>query len=216
MVGAIKAVSRFDPGRGTPLAQFAAPFIHGELKHHLRDNLGLPRVPRATQSRAIKVVKAARALSLRLGRAPDATEIAASTGVDPTEVVASLELSAAQRTRSLNAAGTPESPSPLDSLAEDDEGLELVEYRESLSRVLGSLEGRERTLLFLRLGAGRSHREAARAMGISPSQAARLFRQGLAKARAIADAIDEPRPEAPAMPAGSHEGRPGELSPELA
>ena len=49
---AVKAVSRFDPDRGTPLTQFAVPFIHGKLRHHLRDNLGLPRGPRARQSDA--------------------------------------------------------------------------------------------------------------------------------------------------------------------
>ena len=68
IVGAVKAASRFDPARGTPLAQFAVPFIHGELRHHLRDNLGLPRGPRATQANAAKVIRAATAISGRVGR----------------------------------------------------------------------------------------------------------------------------------------------------
>ena len=36
-VGLIKAVDRFDPGRGVALSAFAGPFIEGEIRHHLRD-----------------------------------------------------------------------------------------------------------------------------------------------------------------------------------
>ncbi len=35
-IGLIKAVDRFDPGRGTALSAFAGPFIEGEIRHHLR------------------------------------------------------------------------------------------------------------------------------------------------------------------------------------
>jgi RNA polymerase sigma-B factor len=192
-VGAIKAASRFDPSRGTPLVQFAIPFIHGELRHHLRDNLGLPRGPRALQSRAATVTRAASALSIQLGRQARAIEIASRTGLTEAEVQVSLELAAAQRTVSMNARHATGSASPLDSLAGDDERLAAVEYRQSLSRILGSLEGRERSILFLRLGAGRTLREVARELGISPGQASRIFRQALKKARAIAAGV-EPSP----------------------
>ncbi|MGH2964370.1 MAG: sigma-70 family RNA polymerase sigma factor [Solirubrobacterales bacterium] len=192
IVGAVKAVSRFDPDRGTPLAQFAVPFIHGELRHHLRDNLGLPRGPRARQSDAAKVIRAARAISGRLGRPARADEVAAETGLTDDEARATMELAEAQRTTSLNAGHEAESSAPLDALARDDEGLEAVERRHWLSRILGSLDGRERSLLFLRLGAGRSRREAARALGLSPAQESRLFRRALDKARAVAAALDGP------------------------
>jgi RNA polymerase sigma-B factor len=36
-IGLIKAVDRFDPGRGPALSAFAGPFIEGEIRHHLRD-----------------------------------------------------------------------------------------------------------------------------------------------------------------------------------
>jgi RNA polymerase sigma factor (sigma-70 family) len=80
----------------------------------------------------------------------------------------------------------------MDALARDDHELEAVEQRHWLSRVLGSLDRRERSLLFLRLGAGRTRREAARELGISPAQESRLFRRALDKARAVAAALDGP------------------------
>jgi RNA polymerase sigma-B factor len=192
IVGAIKAASRFDQGRGTPLVQFAVPFIHGELRHHLRDNLGLPRGPRAMQSNAGKVIRAATAIASRHGRPARADEIVAETGLTEEEVVATIELADAQRIRSLNAENAVGSPSPIDALARDDHELEAVEQRHWLSRVLGSLDRRERSLLFLRLGAGRTRREAARELGISPAQESRLFRRALDKARAVAAALDGP------------------------
>src|SRR5262245_19360579 len=45
-IGLIKAVDRFEPGRGVDLAAFAAPTIVGEIKHHLRDRSTLIRMPR--------------------------------------------------------------------------------------------------------------------------------------------------------------------------
>jgi DNA-directed RNA polymerase specialized sigma subunit len=150
------------------------------------------------QSRVSKVTGAAGALSVHLGRPARVGEIAARTGLPEAEVVDSLELAAAQRVISMNAAPNDGSPSPLDSLAEDDDRLAVVEHRHSLGRVLGSLEGRERSLLFLRLGVGRTQREAARELGLSPGQAARIFRQALNKARAIAAAIERSPDEDPA------------------
>ncbi len=199
LLGAVKAVSRFDPARGTPLATYAAPYIHGELRHHLRDNLGLPRVPRATQTRAFKVAQAANALSGRSGAPASAGEIALNTGIPRDEVVALLELNAAQRTRSLNAPSRA-GEAVVDQLAGDDGWLEDLEYRHSLSRILGRLEQRERSVLFLRLGVGRTHGETARALGLSPGQAARLYRRALDKARAVAGGLAEPDREPEPQP----------------
>ena len=144
------------------------------------------------QSNAGKVTRAARGLSARLGRPARANEIAAETGLTEDEALATMELADAQRIRSLNAGHEVESPVPLDALARDDEGLEAVERRHWLSRVLGSLNGRERSLLFLRLGAGRTRREAARELGLSAAQESRLFRRALDKARAVAAGLDGP------------------------
>jgi RNA polymerase sigma-B factor len=46
-IGLIKAVDRFDPARGRPLAALAAPTIEGEIRHHLRDNAGAGTSPAA-------------------------------------------------------------------------------------------------------------------------------------------------------------------------
>jgi RNA polymerase sigma-B factor len=45
-VGLIKAVDRYEPGRGVTLGAFAAPTIAGEIQRHLRDRTWPLTVPR--------------------------------------------------------------------------------------------------------------------------------------------------------------------------
>lgn len=51
-VGLIKAVDRFDPGRGVTLGAYAAPTIAGEIRRHLRDRVTLIRIPRGAGDEA--------------------------------------------------------------------------------------------------------------------------------------------------------------------
>lgn len=51
-VGLIKAVDRFDPGRGVTLGAYAAPTIAGEIQRHLRDRATLIRIPRGAGDEA--------------------------------------------------------------------------------------------------------------------------------------------------------------------
>jgi RNA polymerase sigma-B factor len=54
-IGLIKAVDRFDAARGIPFAAYAAPFIAGEIRHHLRDRAAPVRVPRRLQAEGVRV-----------------------------------------------------------------------------------------------------------------------------------------------------------------
>ncbi|MBA2423809.1 MAG: sigma-70 family RNA polymerase sigma factor, partial [Actinobacteria bacterium] len=54
-LGLIKAVDRFDPERGVTLGAYATPTIAGEIQRHLRDRLGLIRVPRDAGDEATAV-----------------------------------------------------------------------------------------------------------------------------------------------------------------
>lgn len=55
-IGLIKAVDRFDAGRGVAFGAYAAPFIAGEIRHHLRDGCSPVRVPRRLQEEGVRVV----------------------------------------------------------------------------------------------------------------------------------------------------------------
>jgi RNA polymerase sigma-B factor len=55
-IGLIKAVDRYDAGRGVSFAAYATPFVAGEIRHHLRDRCGPVRVPRRLQAEGVRVV----------------------------------------------------------------------------------------------------------------------------------------------------------------
>ena len=54
-IGLIKAVDRYDAGRGVALGAYATPAIAGEIRHHLRDRSGPVRVPRRLAAAGLRV-----------------------------------------------------------------------------------------------------------------------------------------------------------------
>jgi RNA polymerase sigma-B factor len=90
-LGLIKAVDRFDPGRGTAFVTFAVPTILGELKRYLRDVGWSVRIPRGTRELALKVEQAERELSARVGRSPTLQELARVPGGQRRAVIDALK-----------------------------------------------------------------------------------------------------------------------------
>ena len=56
-LGLIQASNRYDTERGTPFPSFAKPHIRGAILHFLRDRVGLVRLPRAVEERAIRALR---------------------------------------------------------------------------------------------------------------------------------------------------------------
>jgi RNA polymerase sigma-B factor len=54
-IGLIKAADGFDEARSVAFPAYAAPFIAGEIRHHLRDRCAPVRVPRRLQAEGIRV-----------------------------------------------------------------------------------------------------------------------------------------------------------------
>ena len=79
-LGLVKAVERFDPGRGLEFTTFATPTIVGELKRHFRDKGWAVRVPRRVQELHLRITRVIDDLSLELGRSPTVPEIAHRAG----------------------------------------------------------------------------------------------------------------------------------------
>lgn len=47
MIGLIKAVEKYDPGKGSAFSSYAVPFIRGEILHHRRDKASAIKIPRS-------------------------------------------------------------------------------------------------------------------------------------------------------------------------
>ena len=189
-IGLIKAIDRFDPKRGTSLARFAHTYVEGEVRHHLRDNLGVPHVTRTMRVDAAQTARMANRLAGQLGRAPNADEIALTMGVEPSQVREALAVAAALRPpRSLDAGARPELGTPVEALGDTDERLERVEDLELLEGVFAALPESERYSLFLRVAADLPPDAVAKELGVSSRHGSRLVARALTRARTIARGI---------------------------
>ena len=185
-IGLIKAVDRFDPGRGVEFSTYATPTVVGEIKRHFRDKGWSVRVPRRLQELRMAISKATGELSQSLGRAPTVKEIAAHLEVSEDEVLDGIESAQAYSTLSLDGSGgdaDSEAPALADSLGTDDSALENVEYRETLRPLLASLPDRERQIILLRFFHNKTQSEIAEEVGVSQMHVSRLLAKSLGTLR---------------------------------
>src|SRR5436305_6640963 len=99
----LKAVERFDPGRGLEFSTFATPTIVGELKRHFRDKGWAVRVPRRVQELHLHLGSVVSTLAQELGRSPRLQEIAREAGASEEDVLEAMEAGRAYRLGSIDA-----------------------------------------------------------------------------------------------------------------
>jgi RNA polymerase sigma-B factor len=185
-IGLIKSVDRFDLERGVEFSTYATPTIVGEIKRHFRDKGWAVRVPRRLQELRLSLASATSELSQKQGRSPTVSELAAHLKITDEEVLEGLESANAYSTLSLDAgdSGSGDEPMPVaETLGVEDEGLEGVEYRESLKPMLEQLPPREKKILMLRFFKNMTQSEIAEEIGISQMHVSRLLRRALQSMR---------------------------------
>ena len=196
-IGLIKAVDRFDTGRGVEFSTYATPTIVGEIKRHFRDKGWAIRVPRRLQELRITINAATAELTQSLGRSPTVKELAAKVGVSDEEILEGLESANAYSTLSLDApdsSGDEGALSMIDVIGSDDEALEHVENRETIKPLLEALDPREKHILTLRFFKGMTQSQIAAEIGISQMHVSRLLARTLAQLReSLAEPPAEPR-----------------------
>jgi RNA polymerase sigma-B factor len=178
-IGLIKAVDRFEPGRGVPFAGYAVPTVTGEIRRHFRDRAGTVRLPRKLQEVQVAVTQARESLTHELERTPTVDEVAERAGLDSDTVLEVLESAYSLTTVPLdvdNGVG--------DTLGEEDVALDEVLTRETLRPVLAKLAPRERRIIALRFVRGMSQSQIAEEVGISQMHVSRLLSKTLTRLRA--------------------------------
>ena len=189
-IGLIKAIDRFDPGRGLEFTTYATPTILGEIKRHFRDKGWSIRVPRRLQELSAKVNQATEELTVELQRSPSVEEIAAKLGVSAEEILEAMESSGAYTSVSLEAGGTSEddeAPALIDRLGSVDEDLDASDDRMVIDDAIRDFSPREQEIVRMRFIDGLTQVEIAKRLGVSQVQVSRLLRRTLRK---IQDKID--------------------------
>jgi RNA polymerase sigma-B factor len=188
-VGLVKAVDRFDAARNVAFSSFAVPTILGELKRYFRDSGWALHVPRGVQERAMQVDRTVKDLAGRLGRSPSVSEVAEHLQASVEDVLGAMEASQAYEALSLEGqrqSGEPGAETFAETVGEEDERYDLVEYEAAIAPALSSLPPRERLILHLRFVEDLTQSEIAERIGVSQMQVSRLIRRSLARLRAVA------------------------------
>jgi RNA polymerase sigma-B factor len=180
MVGLVKAVRGYDPGRGKPFISYLLPTVTGEIKRHFRDHTWAVRVPRRHQENRVKLRRVTSEFQQEHARTPTMAELAREMGMPEAEVSELTQVSESYRSLSLDAPdasdGQGQEGARLeDHLGSEDAALERVVERESLKPALARLPEREREILRLRFFGDHTQSEIADRLGYSQMHVSRLL-----------------------------------------
>jgi RNA polymerase sigma-B factor len=180
-IGLIKAIDRFDVGRGVELSTYATPTIMGEIKRYFRDKGWAVKVPRALQDLNVRLNKVIEQLTVELKRSPTIADLAKACGVSDEEVVEALESGRAYNSLSIFSGSSDEEDTfeLLDYLGQDEDAYELVEQRRYLAPAMSQLNERERLIIHLRFFEGMTQTQIAARVGISQMHVSRLIRKSI-------------------------------------
>ena len=190
-VGLLKAVDRFDAGRGVAFSSYAVPTMVGEVQRHFRDHTWGVRPPRDLQERAQRVLGANRTLSAELGRPPSAGEIAERLSLSLEDVVEALQASDARDATSLDRPRVigEEGDTLADTIGGEDSDYERVEDAITANLLMSELDTREREIIRLRFHEDLTQSEIGERIGCSQMHVSRLVRGAIAKLSAAAERV---------------------------
>jgi RNA polymerase sigma-B factor len=190
MVGLIKAVDRFDVGRGVEFTTYATPTVLGEIKRHFRDRTSAVRIPRPIHDVSQRIPKQRERLTATLGRSPTIAELAQALDADEELVVEALQAARSYKAESLSAIETDgEAVDPMDVIGHEEAGFALSEDRILLEAGLRTLDERERRIVVLRFSLGLTQAQIAGRVGCSQMHVSRLLRDAIQKMQqALVDA----------------------------
>ena len=148
--------------------------IIGEIKRYLRDD-GILKVSRSLKENHYRIYQVREALTRRLEREPTTGEMAEEMGISIEELVMTMESGA--EVESLHKTiyqGEGTEIALMDKLPEKENRQEKVLDRIFLEEILGTLEAKERRLIYMRYFQNMTQMEIAHELGVSQVQVSRM------------------------------------------
>jgi RNA polymerase sigma-B factor len=180
-LGLMKALRRFDPGRGVSFITFAYPTMEGELKKHYRDHLEIIRLPRPLRDLRQRINSETRRFVEEEGREPDIGRLAMRLNVSEENIIEAL---AAQHNTSVfsldSTIGDGQEEAPLSLfIGACDPAFEEVERELDIEKALAGLPSRHHQVMDLRLNRGWTQTKIARELKISQMHVSRIIRESV-------------------------------------
>ncbi len=194
LLGLIRAAERFEPSTGTPFSAFARQHVRGAILHYLRDQAPAIRLPRRQQELQDRVRQFTREWQTRFGQSPSEAELRSGLQLSVAQWCAFEQLERLRRLAPLEAS--------MESMAaeHDDDACIDGETVEAMA-LLPRLEHRQRQVVEQVVLEGRSLREAARRLQLSPMTVHRALHKGLERLR---QELDRGLQQVVTPPAGPH------------
>ncbi len=188
-MGLISAIERYDPEAGGGFTTFAMVTIRGVIQHFLRDHTWGLKAPRRLRELATRLRRLRDELEQSLGRPPSVAEMAEAAGVTREKLLEAMEVDQLYQPTSLDAYRNEDSGDGRvalrDSIGGEDPGFNGVEEKELVRWALGTLDERERAIIYQRFYGEASQAEVAGDLGISQMHVSRLERKALSRLRAL-------------------------------
>ena len=183
-IGLLKAIDKFDTSYDVRFSTYAVPMITGEIKRFLRDD-GMVKVSRSLKETAAKAYTVREELFLKEGKEPRMEEIARELGITREELV--LAMDSQGQVESLQKTIYQSEGNEIsleDKLPLEENQQEMVVNRMFLEQALGTLDRKERELIYLRFFQDRTQSNIAQQMGMSQVQVSRMEKKILNRLRA--------------------------------
>ncbi|MFH2007312.1 MAG: sigma-70 family RNA polymerase sigma factor [bacterium] len=191
-LGLIRAVELFDPGRGNRFSTFAGHWVRHAMIRTIHTQSRTVYVPPHIRQQMSKILACENELIQKQGGSPSDEELAEASGIDIPKLRHTIQ--SFGRVSSIDRPLDPDdtgSASYGDILAADGltpaEELEGAERREMVRKLAERLQGRERTIVFLRMGWNNQDpltlAEIGARFGISRQRVEQLEKRALGKLR---------------------------------
>lgn len=191
-LGLIRAVELFDPSRGNRFSTFAGHWVRHAMIRTIHTQSRTVYIPPHIRQQMSKILAVENELIQRLGRSPTDEELARKSEIDVPRLRHTV-----QSFGRMSSIDRPLDPADSgsgtygDILADDKEtpheALEGAERREMVRRLAEELEGREREIVFLRMGWNNEEpwtlAEIGEQLGVSRQRVEQLEKRALAKLR---------------------------------
>jgi len=190
ILGLIKAVDRFDPGRGVKFETYATTVVRGEVMESLRAKDWAPRSMRRRLRQLAEVVSQ---LEAQLVRAPEEEEVAEAMEMTLEQYHRFLSEASTASVASLEELLAGEEPyetsdyapgEPSEDFADPLAIVEKAELRRLVAQAVGGLPERERTIMSLYYEQELTLKEIGQIMGVTESRVCQIHTQATARLRA--------------------------------
>ena len=181
IIGMMKAVRSFDPGREVVFSTYAVPLIMGEIKRHLRDD-GPVKVSRVYKKLSAELGRARNKILTDEGREPSISELAQICGISVEDAAGALET--VNPIASLSETFGEDEKLTLESqLASTDREIERLNDKIALSQAISRLPRDWQKIITLRYYRNLTQQQVANIMGLSQVKVSREEKKILAVLR---------------------------------